>query len=78
MRSTRNIRTPACKSREHVVLFVPKPITEADLLKENVKHAKTVRFRQRRRKRFRWFRDNVGTIVFVIGLFVLTWFVASS
>jgi hypothetical protein len=78
VRSTRDIRNPACKSRERVVLFVPRPITEADLLKENVKRAKTIRFRQRRRKRFRWFRDNVGTIVFVIGLFVLTWFVTSS
>ena len=73
-----NIRNSDRNSRERVVLFVPGPITEADLLRENVKHARTIRLRQRRRKRFRWLRDNVGTIVFVIGLLVLTWFVAAS
>jgi hypothetical protein len=73
-----NIPTSDRNSLERVILFVPRPITEADLLRENVRHAKTIRQRQRRRKRFRWLRDNVGTIVFVIGLLVLTWFVAAS
>jgi len=77
-RKAGNVRNSNRSSHERVVLFVPGPITEADLLRESVKHASTIRLRQRRRKRFRWLRDNVGTIVFVIGLLVLTWFVAAS
>jgi hypothetical protein len=77
-RKAGNVRNSNRSSHERVVLFVPGPITEADLLRESVKHASTIRLRQRRRARFRWLRDNVGTIVFVIGLLVLTWFVAAS
>jgi len=77
-RKAGDIRNSNRNSHERVVLFVPGPITEADLLRENVKHARTIRLRQRRRKRFRWLRDNVGTVVFVIGLLVLSWFVAAG
>ena len=72
------VRNSDRSRRERVVLFVPGPVTEADLLRENVKHARTIRLRQRRRKRFQWLSDNVGTIVFVIGLMVLAWFVTAS
>ncbi len=65
-------------SHERVVLFVPGPITEADLLRENVKHAGTIRLRQRRRTRFRPLTDNAGTIAFVIFLLVLAWFVGDG
>jgi hypothetical protein len=77
-RKASNIRNSDRNSLERVILFVPRPITEADLLRANARHARTIRERQRRHKHFRWLRDNVGTIVFVIGLLVLTWFLAAS
>jgi hypothetical protein len=77
-RKASNIQKPDRTSRERVILFVPGPITEADLLRENFRHARSIRLHQRRRKRFRWLRDNVGTLVFVMGLLVLAWFVAAG
>lgn len=72
------VRESGRSNRERVVLFVPEPVTEARLLRENVKRATTIRLRQRRRRRLRWLTDNIGTIVFVMGLFVVAWFVAAS
>jgi hypothetical protein len=72
------VRDSDHSGRQRVVLFVPRPITEADLLKENVKHARTIKLRQRQRKRFRWLSDNAGTILVVLGLMVLAWFVGAN
>jgi hypothetical protein len=74
----RSIRRSDRSSRKRVVLFLPGPVTEADLLAENMRRAASIKQRQLRRRRTRWLRDNVGTVVFVIGLLVLTWFVAAS
>lgn len=63
---------------DRVVLFVPGAVTEADLLRENLARGEAIRRHRRRRKRFRWLADNAGTIVFVIGLFVLVWFVGAG
>ncbi len=72
------IRKSDRSSRERVVLFAPGPITEADLLRGNLKRAATIRRHQRRLIRFRCLTDNAGTIVAVIGLVVLVWFVAAG
>jgi len=62
---------------DHVVLFLPGPVTKADLLRENLIRAAIIRRRRRLRTHTRWCKENVGTIVFVIGLLVLAWFVAA-
>jgi hypothetical protein len=72
------IRKSDRSSRERIVLFAPGPITEADLLREKLKCAATMRQRQRRRRRLRWLTDNAGTILLVIGLLVVAWFVAAG
>lgn len=74
----RNIRKSDRSSRNRVILFLPGPVTEADLLAENIRRAASIKQRQLRRRRTRWLRDNVGAVVFVVGLLVLTWFVAVS
>src|SRR5579862_7853563 len=63
------------RSRTRVVLFVPGPVTEADLHRENLKVAATIRHRRRRLKRFQWLTENVGTIMFVTALLAVIWFV---
>jgi hypothetical protein len=61
--------------RPRVVLFVPGPVTEADLYRENLRVAATIRHRRRRLKRFQWLTENVGTIMFVTALLAVIWFV---
>ncbi|HTJ09041.1 MAG TPA: hypothetical protein VL393_05075 [Candidatus Binataceae bacterium] len=63
------------RSLTRVVLFVPGPITEADLHRENLKVAATIRHRRRRFKRFQWLTENIGTIMFVTALLAVIWFV---
>ncbi len=63
--------------RDRVVFFAPGPITEADLLRENLKIAAAIRHRHRRRRRFAWLTDNAGTIAVVTVLFVLAWFITA-
>jgi hypothetical protein len=63
------------RSLTRVVLFVPGPVTEADLHRENLEVAATIRHRRRRFKRFRWLTENVGTIMFVTALLAVIWFV---
>src|SRR5437879_5126989 len=65
-------------SRERIVLYALGPISEADLLKENLERSATIRRHRRRRKRFRPLTDNAGIVVFVIFLFALAWFVADG
>ncbi len=65
-------------SGERVVLFAPRPVAEAALLREDIKRGATIRRSRGRRRRFRWLTDNAGTIVFVIGLLVLAWFVGAG
>lgn len=72
------VRKSDHRSRKHVVLFAPGPITEADLHKANRKFAATLKQRRRRAKRLRWLADNAATIVFVTGLLVLVWLVAAK
>lgn len=72
------VRKSDRSNRERVVLFAPGPITEDDLLRENLKRAATIRQRRWRRRRFRWLTDNAGTIVFVMGMLVLAWLVAAT
>lgn len=63
------------RSRTRVVLFVPGPVTEADLHRENLKVAATIRHRRRRLKRFQWLTENVGVVMFVTALLAVIWFV---
>jgi hypothetical protein len=63
---------------ERVVLFLPDPVTEDDLLKENLKRAATFRRRRLGRGRSRWLAENAGVIVFAIGLLALAWIVATG
>ena len=69
------IRKPDRSNHERVVLFAPGPVTEASLFRENRLHAAIIRRRHRRLRRFRWLIDNVGTMVAVIILYLLVWFV---
>jgi hypothetical protein len=57
-------------------LFAPGPITDVALARANLKSAAIIIKYQRRRSR--WFIDNAGTIVVVIGLLVVAWFVAAG
>ena|SRR6266436_1996513 len=66
------------RANDHVVLFLPGPVTKADLLRENLIRAATIRRRRRRRTLTKWCTDNVGTLLFIIGLFVIAWFVAAG
>jgi hypothetical protein len=66
------------RADDEVVLFLPRPVTKADLLREKFVCAATIRRRRRRRKLTKWCTGNAGTVVFVIGLFVLAWFVAAG
>jgi hypothetical protein len=62
---------------DRVVLFLPGPVTEADVLRENLKRAATFRRRRLRRDRYRWLAENAGVIVFAIALLALAWVVAT-
>jgi hypothetical protein len=63
---------------DRIVLFAPRPVTQADLLKENSKRAVAIRHRHRRRRRYGWVSDNVGIIAAVAVIFTLAWFIAAS
>jgi hypothetical protein len=63
---------------QRVVLFLPDPVTEDDLLRENLKRAATFRRRRLRRGRSRWLAENAGVIVFAIALLALAWIVATG
>jgi len=52
-------------------LFAPGPITDVALARANLKSAAIIIKHQRRRRHWRWFIDNAGTIVVVIGLLVV-------
>jgi len=70
------VRKPDSRSHERVVLFAPGPVTEASLFRENRLRGAIIRRRHRRLRRFRWLTDSVGTMVAVIILYLLVWFVA--
>jgi len=72
------VRKPDSSSHERVVLFVPGPVTEASLLRENRLRGAIIRRRHRRLRRFRWLTESIGTMVAVIILYLLIWFVASG
>jgi len=59
-------------------LFAPRPIIDVALARANLKSAAIIIKHQRRRRHWRWFIDNAGTIVVVIGLLVVAWFVAAG
>jgi hypothetical protein len=61
-----------------VVLFLPGPVTEDDLLTDNIRRSRSIRRHKFRRRRIRWLEENFGTVVFVTGLFVLAWFIAAK
>lgn len=61
-----------------VLLFLPGPVTESDLLTESIERSRSIRRHRARRRRTRWLEDNFGTLVFVTGLFVLAWFIAAK
>jgi hypothetical protein len=63
--------------REGVILFAPGPVTETVLRRENIRRARVLRQRHRRRRRLRWFKNNAVSIVVVFGLLVMAWFVAN-
>src|SRR5512146_638215 len=63
-------------SCDRVVLFLPTPVTEGDLLREKLYHSTIARQRQRRRGR-RWITENAGSIVFVSALLVLAWLLSA-
>ena len=63
---------------QRVVLFLPDPVTEDDLLKENLKRAATFRRRRLGRGPSRWLAENAGVIVFAIALLALAWIVATG
>jgi hypothetical protein len=65
------------RNRDRVVLFLPGPVTESDLLREKLYHSAAARRRQQRRVRTRWIAENAGTIVFVSVLLVLAWWVSA-
>ena len=67
-----------CSERASVVLFLPGPVTEADLLADHIRCARRMRRHKIRRRRTEWLRANIGILVFVIGLFALTWLVADK
>jgi hypothetical protein len=62
---------------DQVVLFLPGPVTRADLHRENLRRAATIRRRRRRSTRAKWCEENAGTLMFVTGLLVLAWLVAA-
>jgi hypothetical protein len=61
-----------------VVLFLPGPVTEDDLLLDSIRRSRSIRRHKVRRRRTRWLEENCGTLVFVTGLFVLAWFIAAK
>jgi hypothetical protein len=61
-----------------VILFLPGPITEDDLFTDAIAHARRLRRYKAHHKRMQWLEENLGTLVFVAGLFVLAWFVAAK
>lgn len=61
-----------------VVLFLPEPVTEDDLLIDAVARARSVRRHRARRRSILWLEENFGTLVFVTGLLVLAWLVAAK
>ena len=63
---------------ENVVLFLPGPVTEDDLLADRIRSARRMRRHRVRRKRTQWLEANIGILVFVIGLLALTWLVADK
>ena len=69
---------PIRSERASVVLFLPGPVTEADLLADRIRCARSMRRHRIRRRRTEWLKANIGVLVFVIGLFALTWLVADK
>jgi hypothetical protein len=61
-----------------VVLFLPRPVTEEDLLTDRIRRARSLRRHKASSRRRRWLKENVGTLVFVFALFALTWFVTAK
>jgi hypothetical protein len=64
-------------ARKDVVLFLPGPFTGHDLLGDSIKSARVRLKTKTRRRHARWVEENIGTLIFVAGLFALTWFVAA-
>jgi hypothetical protein len=60
---------------DRVVFFAPGPVTETDLFRERLKFSAVVRHHRRRRNRLSWITENVGTIILIVSLLILTWFV---
>lgn len=63
---------------DRIIFFAPKPVTQADLLKEISRRAVAIRHRHRRRRRYRWVRNNAGIIAAVAVILVLAWFIAAQ
>jgi len=60
-----------------VILFLPRPVTEYELLMDSIKHAGSLRQHKACSRRTRWLKENIGALIFVIALFALTWFIAT-
>lgn len=69
---------PSRSKRKDVVLFLPGPVTEYDLLMDSMRRARSRRKYKARRRRIQWLKENIGALIFVTGLLTLTWFVTAK
>ena len=76
--ASRDARSCHRSQSGRVVLFLPGPVTEDDLLTDSIRRSRSIRRHKVRRRRIKRLEENFGTVVFVTGLFVLAWFIAAK